>query len=68
MAPAAREFDARRVNDLREEALAGELGDLGLVADDGRVLNSLDDILTEIDEMDALEREIAACRLGKAPE
>lgn len=42
--------------------------DLGIVADDGRALNTLDDILTEIDEMDALEREIAACRLGKAPE
>lgn len=68
MAPAAREFDARRVNDLREEALAGGYGDLGLVADDGRALNTLDEILTEIDEMDALEREIAACRLGKAPE
>ena len=69
MTPAAREFDARRVNDLREEALAGGLGDkMGIVADDGRVLDKLDDILTEIDEMDALEREIAACRLGKAPE
>ncbi len=69
MTPAAREFDARRVNDLREEALVGGFGDaLGLKADDGRVLDKLDDVLNEIDEMDALEREIAACRLGKAPE
>lgn len=67
MTPAAREFDARRVNDLRDEA--PEFGeDLGLKADDGRVLDKLDDVLNEIDEMDALEREIAACRLGKAPE
>lgn len=43
-----------------------EGGDFSAIADDGRQLDSLQDILDEIDESDALLREFQKCRMGDA--
>ncbi len=37
---------------------------VSVTADDGRVLNTMDEVLTEIDEMDQMEAEFAACLAG----
>lgn len=39
---------------------------IGLFDDDGRPLNTLSDVLDEIDEMETLARELEACRVGGA--
>ena len=59
--------------DLRTEIEADAAADLslevaGVVADDGRALSSISDVLDEIDELEALAREVANCRSGAANE
>ncbi|PZQ99211.1 MAG: hypothetical protein DI533_00440 [Cereibacter sphaeroides] len=65
-APKAQEFDNARVEELRQSLEIEGDRDLGLVSEDGRALTSLSDALAEIDEMDALVREMDLCRIGKA--
>jgi len=38
--------------------------EIGAVADDGRVLTNLSDVLDEIDDEETLIREFNLCRLG----
>lgn len=55
-------MDAELVN-MRAALEEGDL-EVAAVADDGRALGSLSEVLDEIDEMDALVREYAKCRGG----
>lgn len=76
LSPKALEANNARVVELRQTVEAdgnfplGETGEdgrwRGMTADDGRQLKTLADALNEIDEMDALAREIELCRIGKA--
>jgi hypothetical protein len=76
VSPKAQEANNARVAELRRTVEAdgnfplGETGEDGLwrgmTADDGRQINTLADALDEIDQMDALAREIELCRIGKA--
>jgi hypothetical protein len=62
MSPAAQKaMDA----DLAAIRAEGNL-EVAAVADDGRALNSIDDILGEIDDTDTLLREFDLCRFGPA--
>lgn len=60
MSPAAQKAMDADLAALRAE---GNL-EVSAVADDGRALNSVDDILGEIDDTDRLLREFNACRFG----
>jgi len=76
LSPKAQEENNARVAELRQAVEAdgnfplGETGEdglwRGLIADDGRQINTLADALDEIDQMDALAREVELCRIGKA--
>jgi len=76
VSPKAQEANNARVAELRQAVEAdgnfplGEMGEDGLwrgmTADDGRQISTLADALDEIDQMDALAREIELCRIGKA--
>jgi hypothetical protein len=77
LSPKAMDANNARVVELRQMVEAdgnfplGETGEDGLwrgmTADDGRQINTLADALDEIDEMDALAREVELCRVGKVP-
>lgn len=58
--PEAQAFMDAEVASMRDM----EGGDFSAIADDGRQLDSLQDILDEIDESDALLREFQKCRAG----
>lgn len=61
--PQAREFMDANVEAMRAMLEDGDIA-VGAVADDGRVLNNLSDILEEIDDEETLIREFNLCRLG----
>jgi hypothetical protein len=61
--PEAREFMDANVEAMRAMLEDGDMA-VGAVADDGRVLNNLSDILDEIDDEETLIREFNLCRLG----
>lgn len=61
----AKQFDDARVNELRTSLDEGDDFEMSISADDGRELGRLSDVLQEIDEIDAMAREIELCRLGK---
>lgn len=61
--PQAREFMDANVEAMRAMLEDGDIA-VGAVADDGRVLNNLSDILDEIDDEETLIREFNLCRLG----
>jgi hypothetical protein len=62
--PEAQAFMDAEVASMRDM----EGGDFSAIADDGRQLDSLQDILDEIDESDALLREFQKCRAGEDAE
>jgi hypothetical protein len=70
--PKAQEFNNATVANLRQtldDARAADPEadiDMELTLDDGRTLTGLSEILDEIDELDAISREIELCRIGKA--
>ncbi len=55
------------MRDIRQMAEEGGI-EAAAVADDGRALNSLQDIVDEIDDMDTLAREFDLCRRGGTEE
>ena len=69
----AQSFFDSQISDLRARVEAGDdvslgydAGDgfVGIKADDGRSLNSLSDVLAELDELDQMARELKACQIG----
>ncbi len=71
----AQSFFDSQISDLRARVEAGDdvslgydAGDgfVGIKADDGRSLNSLSDVLAELDELDQMARELKACQIGGA--
>jgi hypothetical protein len=63
--PKAQEFMNAQVAQLRQSVGESEFDGIQVELDDGRTLSSLEDVLREIDELDAMSREIEMCRLGK---
>jgi hypothetical protein len=63
--PKAQEFMNAQVAQLRQSVGESEFDGIQVELDDGRTLSSLEDVLREIDELDAMSREIELCRLGK---
>jgi hypothetical protein len=63
MSPEAQRAMDADVQALRAEAETGGF-EVAAVADDGRALTSLQDVLDEIDDMDTLVREFDLCRFG----
>ena len=63
--PQAKAFNDARINELRDVLDEGDDFDMSVLADDGRELAKLSDVLQEIDDLDAMAREIELCRLGK---
>ena len=61
--PQAQSFMDSNIQAMRDMLEEGDFP-VGAMADDGRALNSLSDIMDEIDETDALVREYAKCRGG----
>lgn len=68
MSPQAQRAMDAEVQNLRAMIEAGDTAGIAAVADDGRVLNSISDILSEIDDMDTLAREFDLCRFGGGTE
>ena len=63
--PQAKAFDDARVNELCDALDEGDDLEISVQSDDGRDLAKLSDVLQEIDDLDAMSREIELCRTGK---